>query len=98
MKAICEGSLDYVNNKSAIADLSAEGKGAYEFLGGQDFLSYFSPLAEQIKLPAMCGEDLYITNAFDTQVTEYTNGNKNKDKAVADFKAAVVDLYPYLSE
>lgn len=98
MKAICEGSLDYVNNKSAIKELSAEGKGTYEFLGGQDFLSYFSPLAEAIKLPAMCGEDFYITNLFDAQVTEYVNGNKDKDTAVADFKRAVVDQYPYLSE
>ena len=97
MKAICKGSLDYVNNKQAIKELSEEGAGVYEFLGGQDFLSYFSPLAEKIKLPAMCGEDLYITNAFDTQVTAFVTGTKSKDKAIKDFKDYVVDLYPYIS-
>lgn len=97
MKSICKGSLDYVNNKVAIKELSAEGVGTYEFLGGQDFLSYFSPLAESIKLPAMCGEDFYITNAFDTQVTEYVTGKKTKKEAIKDFKDYVIDLYPYLS-
>lgn len=98
MKAICKGSLDYVNHKAAIAELSAEGEGAYDFLAGQDFLAYFSPLAEAIELPAMCGEDLQITNAFDNQVNEFVNGNKDKDKAIEDFKSAVTDLYPYLSK
>ncbi|KAB1439463.1 ABC transporter substrate-binding protein [Candidatus Galacturonibacter soehngenii] len=97
MKKICKGSLDYVNNKEAIAALSAEGVGNYDFLGGQDFLGYFSPLAEKIELPAMCGEDFYITNAFDDQTNAYVNGNKDKDTAVKDFKAYVVDLYPYLT-
>jgi len=98
MKAICKGSLDYVNNKKAIADLIAEGAGAYDFLGGQDFLAYFSPLADAITLPAMCAEDFYITQTFDNQVTEFTNGNKTKDQAIEDFKSAVVDLYPYLTK
>lgn len=97
MKNICKVSLDYVNNKEAVASLSAEGAGKFDFLGGQDFLAYFSPLAEKIQLPAMCGEDFYITNAFDAQVTSYVNGEKDKDKAVEDFKAYVVDLYPYLT-
>lgn len=97
MKSICTKTLDYVNNKTAISELSQEGAGKFDFLGGQDFLAYFSPLAESIKLPAMCGEDLQITNAFDTQVTAYVNGEKDKDTAVSDFKSAVADLYPYLT-
>lgn len=97
MKNICKGSLDYVNNKEAVASLSAEGAGKFDFLGGQDFLAYFSPLAEKIQLPAMSGEDFYITNAFDDQVSSYINGDKDKDTAVADFKSYVVDLYPYLT-
>lgn len=45
----------------------------------------------------MCGEDFYITNAFDDQTSAYVNGNKDKEAAVKDFKAYVVDLYPYLT-
>jgi len=97
MKNICKGSLDYVNNKEAVAALSQEGAGKFDFLGGQDFLAYFSPLAEKIQLPAMCGEDFYITKAFDDQVSAYVNGEKDKETAVKDFKAYVVDLYPYLT-
>lgn len=97
MKEMCKGSLDYVNNIEAIAELSEEGVGEYDFLGGQDFLSYFSPLAEEIVLPAMCGEDFYITNAFDDQVNSYVIGEKDKETAIVDFKSYVVDLYPYLT-
>lgn len=97
MKAICEGSLDYVNNKYAIAELSAEGKGKFDFIGGQDFLAYFSPLADAIKLPAMCGEDLFLTNLFDTQVNVFTTGDKDKETAIKDFKKSVIDQYPYLT-
>lgn len=98
MKEICKGSLDYVNNKEAVAQLADEGEGTFDFLGGQDFLKYFSPLAESITLPPARGEDFYITLAFDDQVTQYTNGSKTKEEAVADFETAVVDLYPYLSK
>lgn len=98
MKDICENTLDYVNNKQAIAELITEGKGAYDFLGGQDFLSYFSPLADAIKLPAMCAEDFYITQRFDDQVTEFVNGNKTKEQAIDDFLNNVIDVYPYLSK
>lgn len=97
MKTICEGSLDYVNHKTAIAELSKEGKGKFDFIGGQDFLAYFSPLADAIKLPAMCAEDLFITNLFDTQVTMYSNGKKDKDTAIKDFKKSVTDQYTYLT-
>lgn len=97
MKAICEGSKDYVNNKAAIKELIADKKGSMDFLGGQDYLTFFSAMADKVKLPAMCGEDLFITNTFDTQVTSYCNGEKDKDTAIKDFKAAVTDLYPYLT-
>lgn len=98
MEKICSGSLDYVNNKTAIANMVSKGLGAYEFLGGQDFLAYFSPLAEEIQLPAMCAEDFTITQTFDTQATEYATGNKTKEQAIEDFKNNVVDLYPFLKK
>lgn len=98
MKQICSVSLDYVNNKAAIAELSKEGKGTFDFLGGQDFLSYFSPLAEQIQVPPMRGEDFHIYTAMDDQVSAYAQGKKDKDTAINDFKDYVVSLYPYLSK
>jgi hypothetical protein len=87
-------TLDYVNNKAAVEKLVADSKGSYDFLGGQDFLAVFSPLAENISVSTMTGYDQNINNAFDVQVKEYAEGKKDKDAAIADFKAAVADTYP----
>ncbi|WP_066713502.1 hypothetical protein [Clostridium sp. Marseille-P299] len=98
MKEMCVETLDYVNNKQAIAELIAAGEGNFDFLAGQNFLEYFSPLADAIELPAMSAEDFYITQKFDDQVTEFVNGNKTKDEALEEFKKNVIDAYPYLSK
>ena len=104
MKALCcdteimtkmsEETLDYVNNKAAMKTLSDAGKGAYDFLGGQDFISVFSPLAEDVDVSWMSAYDQKVNELLDTQITEYSLGNKDKDTAVADFKTAVAEAYP----
>ena len=43
MAAIATDTLDYVNNKEAVTKLVGEGKGSFDFLGGQDFLNTFAP-------------------------------------------------------
>ncbi len=96
MKQMCEETLDYVNNREAVAELIAEGKGAYDFLGGQDFLTIFSELADGVKLPPMCGEDQSINSAFDVAVQAYAKGTKTKDEAIASFKQAVTDTFTYI--
>lgn len=94
MYNICDQTLDYVNNKEAIQKMMDDGKGAYEFLGGQDFLAVFAPLAEQVDVKTMSAYDQNINNAWNVQVEAYANGEKDKDTALADFKAAVTDTYP----
>jgi len=104
MKALCcdtelmtqmaEETLDYVNNKTAMKTLSDAGKGAYEFLGGQDFIAMFSPLAENVDVSWMSAYDQRMNELFGTQVAEYAKGNKDKETAIADFKTAVADMYP----
>ena len=106
MKALCCNTeimtkmsgetLDYVNNKAAMAALSAEGKGAYDFLGGQDFIEVFTPLAEDVDVSFMSPYDLTMQNLFGTQLAEYSLGNKDMDTAIADFKTSVADMYPDL--
>ena len=104
MKALCcdtetmttmsEETLDYVNNKTAMKTLSDAGQGAYDFLGGQDFISVFSPLAEDIDVSWMSPYDQTINNLFINQATEYSKGTKEKEAAVADFKTSIADAYP----
>ncbi len=104
MKALCcdteimtkmsEETLDYVNNKTAMKTLSDAGKGAYDFLGGQDFIAVFSPLAENVDVSWMSAYDQKVNELLETQLTAYSKGEKEKDAAIADFKAAVADAYP----
>lgn len=94
MTKMSEETLDYVNNKKAMINLSDAGKGAYDFLGGQDFISVFSPLAENIDVSWTSPYDLTINDLLINQVTEYSKGTKDKDTAIADFKTSVADAYP----
>lgn len=94
MTKLSEETLDYVNNKSAMKSLSDSGKGAYDFLGGQDFISVFSPLAENVDVSWMSAYDQKVNELLDTQVTAYAKGEKDKETAIADFKTAVAEAYP----
>lgn len=94
MTKMSEETLDYVNNKAAMQALSDAGKGAYDFLGGQDFISVFSPLAANVDVSWMSAYDQKVNELLDTQVTAYAKGEKDKDTAIADFKTAVAEAYP----
>lgn len=94
MYNIASDTLDYVNNKASVQKMIDDEKGAYEFLGGQDFLAVFSPLAEKVDVSWMSAYDQKINTALDTQVKAFAAGEKDKDKAVEDLKAAVKNDYP----
>lgn len=104
MKALCcdtdimtkmsEETLDYVNNKTAMQTLSDAGKGAYDFLGGQDFIEVFSPLAENVDVSWMSAYDQKVNEMIVSQAQSYAKGEKTKETAIADFKASVADMYP----
>ncbi len=97
IQKLSEETLDYVNNKTAMKNLSDAGKGAYDFLGGQDFIAVFSPLAEDVDVSWMCAYDQKVNELLDTQVTAYAKGDKDKETAIADFKSAVAEAYPALT-
>ncbi len=94
MTSMSEATLDYVNNKAAMATLSEAGLGAYEFLGGQDFIEVFSPLADNVDVSWMSAYDQKINELLGTQLDSYSIGAKDKETAIADFKAAVAEAYP----
>lgn len=94
MYNIASDTLDYVNNKASVQKMIDDKKGAYEFLGGQDFLAVFSPLAEKVDVSWMSAYDQKINTALDTQVKAFAAGDKDKDKAIDDLKAAVKNDYP----
>ena len=107
MKALCcdttvltevsRQTLDYVNNNTAMKTLSDEGAGAYDFLGGQDFIAVFAPLADEVDVSFMSPYDQTIGNLLDPQVTAYSLGEKDKETAIADFETSVLEAYPNLT-
>lgn len=97
MKKMSEETLDYVNNKAAMQALSDEGKGSYEFLGGQDFISAFLPLAEKVDVSWMSAYDQKVNDLLGTQIEQYQLGAKDLDTAIADFKASVKEQYPNIT-
>lgn len=94
MYNIAADTLDYVNNKAAVEKLIADKKGAYDFLGGQDFLAVFAPLAEKVDVSWMSAYDQKINDALNNQLKAYSAGEKDKDAAIADLKKAVKNDYP----
>ncbi|BBF44996.1 ABC-type sugar transport system, periplasmic component [Lachnospiraceae bacterium KM106-2] len=102
MKSIYKNKNDYPNNKEAVAELAQDEKAVKDsdvgkLFGGQNFIKFFQPIAEKITLPKMCGEDFYINNLYNDQVAQYATGKKDKDTAIADFKAKVKDQYDYVN-
>ena len=97
MTEIARGTGDYVNNKSAMKALSDEGKGSFAFLGGQNFIEAVFPIAEAADTSWMCVYDREISELLDAQVSAYIKGEKEKERAVADFKNAVAQTWPSLT-
>lgn len=97
MKKMSEETLDYVNNRSAMKALSDEGKGSYEFLGGQDFISVFLPLADEVDVSWMSAYDQKVNDLLGTQIEQYQLGEKDLDTAIKDFKASVKEQYPSIT-
>ena len=94
MYNIASDTLDYVNNKAAVQKLIDDKKGSYDFLGGQDFLAVFAPLAEKVDVSWMSAYDQKINDALNNQNKQYATGKKDKDQAIADLKKAVKNDYP----
>lgn len=94
MKAIAEEKMDYMNNKSVMQALSDEGKGEYDFLGGQDYISVFMPMADKVDVSWMCAYDQKINDLLGPQLDAYQLGTKDKETAIKDFKSSIKEAYP----
>jgi hypothetical protein len=65
--------------------------GSLDFLGGQDMFDYFLLAGANVKSSNWNEYDRYINNWFQEQVQQYYEGNKTKERAMADFRATVLD-------
>ncbi len=88
---------DYVNNKAAIAYLLKNNLGnSTKMYGTQNLIDFYSKSADSIDASTVTDVDQKTQSLFQTQVDAYATGEKDKDTAIADFKASVHDLYSFL--
>ena len=88
---------DYMNNKEVIQYLMDNNLGnSTRMYGNQNLIDFYSTRAENIDASNVTDVDQKAEGLFSTQVTAYASGQKNKDTAVADFKASLHDMYPFL--
>jgi len=88
---------DFVNNKEAIKYLMANNLGnSSKMYGGQSLIKFYSSSADKIDASTVTDVDQKTQSLFQTQVDAYAMGTKDKDTAIADFKASVHDLYSFL--
>ncbi|MEA4896111.1 MAG: hypothetical protein VB064_12760 [Oscillospiraceae bacterium] len=88
---------DYVNNKEAIKYLLDNNLGnSSKMFGGQNLIEFYSESADNIDASTVTDVDQKTQSLFQTQVDAYAMGTKDKDTAIADFKASVHDLYSFL--
>ncbi|MDY5729924.1 MAG: ABC transporter substrate-binding protein [Eubacteriales bacterium] len=93
MKDYCLKSKDYVNNKVAVQAIIDDGF-SFDFLGGQDHYKLFQDVTPLIDTSAMSAYDQNINIALDEAVNAYIRDEKDFETAIAEFKTAVVDLFP----
>ncbi|WP_010255875.1 ABC transporter substrate-binding protein [Treponema primitia] len=65
--------------------------GSLEFLGGQNMFDAFVPAGQFANGKNLTQYDESINLSWRGQVREYTNGNKSRAKALADFRQLVAD-------
>lgn len=97
MTKLAGETMDYVNNKKAMKTLADQGKGTYEFLGGQDYINAFLPLADDVDVSWMCAYDETLNDLFEVYLQDYQKGGKEIDDTLNEFKNAVRDTFPRLN-
>jgi len=83
---------DVVSNRKVqekIKDTYAE-----PFLGGQNHYAAFVEMAKGVNAKNLSGYDQTVESLWSEQQNAFVNGEKDKDQAIADFKAAVKNSLP----
>jgi ABC-type glycerol-3-phosphate transport system substrate-binding protein len=93
LEAYAKDSGDLVSNTRVVDKI----KGSYSdpFLAGQNHYAEFAKMAERVDGRLTQGSDQYIESIFTTEAAAYTNGEKTKAQALADFREKVAKQIGY---
>ena len=71
---------------------------ASDFLGGQNPFTYFSPVAENIKIAPLSAYDQGCVELIQNAFSDYFQGQVDYDKAKSNFETAIKERYPEIQE
>lgn len=98
MYKLSDETLDFVNNKAAVAKLIADGKGESPVLGGANPLQTWADNAEKINLQYATEYDSTFNGYLDNASEAYNSGElKTVDDAVEAIKQSIRDGYQNLT-
>jgi hypothetical protein len=75
----------------ASGTVMAKSNGELDFLGGQNMFDYFIPAGATASATNWTQYDGQIEGWFTDQITQYYEGTKTKEQAIADFRQRVLD-------
>ena len=89
---------DFTNTKSGMQEVAKDDTFASDFLGGQNPFTYFSPVAENIKIAPLSAYDQGCVELIQNAFSDYFQGQVDYDKAKSIFETAIKERYPEIQE
>lgn len=89
---------DFTNTKSGMQEVAKDDTFASDFLGGQNPFTYFSPVAENIKIAPLSAYDQCCVELIQNAFSDYFQGQVDYDKAKSNFETAIKERYPEIQE
>ena len=89
---------DFTNTKSGMKEAAENDTFASDFLGGQNPFTYFSPVAENIKIAPLSAYDQGCVELIQNAFSDYFQGQVDYDKAKSNFETAIKERYPEIQE
>lgn len=89
---------DFTNTKSGMQEVAKDDTFASDFLGGQNPFTYFSPVAENIKIAPLSAYDQGCVELLQNAFSDYFQGQVDYDKAKSNFETAIKERYPEIQE
>ena len=97
MKEIATVKGDFVNNTTVMEELATDESFGDAILGGQNPIPIFLDGISSIDRSNICDYDQGCTEAFQTAMNNYFDGNATLEEAIDLFNTAVLEKYPELT-
>ncbi|SHH45028.1 ABC transporter substrate-binding protein [Clostridium grantii] len=95
LTAWAKNTGDFLSDQVVVDKI--KGDFSEEFLAGQNHYDYFAEMAPKIDASKLQGSDYDIQALLGEQLIAYSNGEKDFDTAMEDFKAEVQNAFPTIN-